>query len=150
MTHVRHSLPQLPRALLFDMDGTLTEPLLDFPAIRAEIGVGDRPLLEAIALMSPDQRATAEAILHRHEEHAATQSTLNPGCDELIAWVRQRNLATALITRNSRASAASVLQRHGLAFDVLITRRGARGVPRHLRQAGRRPRGGVDDRRRQP
>ena len=27
-----------PRAVIFDLDGTLTEPVLDFDAIRAEIG----------------------------------------------------------------------------------------------------------------
>jgi HAD superfamily hydrolase (TIGR01509 family) len=109
--------------LLFDMDGTLTEPLLDFASIRAEMRLAaGAPLLEAMAGMSADERRAAEAILHRHEDRAATDSTLNPGCDELIAWVRERKLATALITRNSRASAARVLERHGLAFDVLITR----------------------------
>ena len=105
------------------MDGTLTEPYLDFEAIRREMGVAPGgSLLEAIAAMPAAQRAAAEAVLHRHEETAATNSTLNPGCDELIAWVRQQDLATALITRNSRLSAACVLERHGLAFDVLITR----------------------------
>ena len=112
-----------PRALLFDMDGTLTEPLLNFAAIRVEMGIAaDSPLLEALAQMTPGERTAAEAILHRHEERAATESTLNPGCDELIAWVREQHLHTALITRNSRISAACVLERHGLAFDVLITR----------------------------
>jgi len=28
-----------PRAVIFDLDGTLTEPLLDFDAMRAEIGL---------------------------------------------------------------------------------------------------------------
>ena len=105
------------------MDGTLTEPLLDFAAIRIEMGIAaGAPLLEALAQMTPTQRSAAEAILHRHEERAATQSTLNPGCDELIVWVRKQQLRTALITRNSRISAACVLERHGLNFDVLITR----------------------------
>jgi HAD superfamily hydrolase (TIGR01509 family) len=105
------------------MDGTLTEPYLNFEAIRREIGIAPGCwLLEAIAQMPPPQRATAQAILHRHEETAATNSTLNPGCDELIAWVREQQLKSALITRNSRVSAACVLERHGLQFDVLITR----------------------------
>ena len=105
------------------MDGTLTEPYLDFEAIRREMGVAPgRWLLEAIGAMPAAERAAAEAILHRHEESAATNSTLNPGCDELIAWVREHRLPTALITRNSRCSAACVLERHGLEFDVLITR----------------------------
>src|SRR5689334_2066126 len=40
---------RLPRALLFDMDGTLTRPYFDYPAIRAEIGVVEGGLLEYIA-----------------------------------------------------------------------------------------------------
>jgi HAD superfamily hydrolase (TIGR01509 family) len=105
------------------MDGTLTEPFLDFDAIRMECGIEPgHALLEAIAAMAPPRRREAEAILHGHEERAAMESTLNRGCDELIAWVREQGFATALVTRNSLASAACVLKRHGLEFDVLITR----------------------------
>ena len=44
-------LPTLPRprALLFDMDGTLTEPMLDFARIKSEMGIGDQAILEAMA-----------------------------------------------------------------------------------------------------
>jgi hypothetical protein len=42
----------LPRALLLDMDGTITEPMLDFPRIKAEMGIGQRPILEALAELS--------------------------------------------------------------------------------------------------
>ena len=119
---------RLPRALLFDMDGTLTEPAIDFASLKRAMGIApDRPILEALAAMSPDQRAAAEVILHRYESRAATGSVLNPGCDELIAWIGSRPLATALITRNSRKSAACVLERHGLSFDLLITREDANG-----------------------
>jgi HAD superfamily hydrolase (TIGR01509 family) len=112
----------LPRAMLFDMDGTLTEPMLDFPAIKAEMGIGQRPILEALAEMDDACRAAAEAVLHRHEEHAAENSRLNPGCIELLAWLRERKIATALITRNSRLSARTVLSRHGLSFGAMVTR----------------------------
>ena len=65
--------PRAPRALLFDMDGTLTEPYLDFEAIRREMGIAPGCwLLEAIAAMPPTERAAAESMLHRHEEAAAT------------------------------------------------------------------------------
>jgi HAD superfamily hydrolase (TIGR01509 family) len=91
------------------------------------MGIGDRPIWEALARMSPAGRARAEAVLHRHEERAAEESTLNPGCDELIAYVNARRLRTALITRNSRRSAARVLEKHGLRFDALVTREDANG-----------------------
>jgi HAD superfamily hydrolase (TIGR01509 family) len=112
----------LPRAILFDMDGTLTRPLLDFPQIKAEMGIGNRPILEALAELDPARRAAAQSILHRHEEEASANSTLNPGCAELLEWLNRHRIQVALVTRNSRRSVRTVLERHGLRIDVLITR----------------------------
>src|SRR5450432_1142011 len=112
----------LPAALLFDMDGTLTEPMLDFPTIKAEMGIGNRPILEAMAEMDRIQLQEAEEILHRHEDLAASESALNFGCEELIQWIDQQQIPIALITRNSRRSADIVVARHGLKIDVLVTR----------------------------
>jgi HAD superfamily hydrolase (TIGR01549 family) len=117
-----HERPMRPSALLFDMDGTLTEPMLDFPAIKAEMGIGTRPILEALAEMNDAQRERAHAILHRHEEIAAANSTLNPGCEPLLHWIEAQQIPLALITRNSRRSVDVVLERHGLKIDVLVTR----------------------------
>ena len=112
----------LPKAVLFDMDGTLTEPMLDFPTIKAQMGIGTRPILEALGELTAPLREAAEAVLLRHEEHAAENSTLSPGCREVLDWLEVRGTATALITRNSRISVETVLRRHGLHLDVLITR----------------------------
>ena len=111
-----------PAAILFDMDGTLTEPMLDFPRIKAEMGIGSRPILEALGELQGEARRAAEAVLLRHEEDAAANSTLNPGCRELLEWLARRHIRTALITRNSRLSAQTVLRRHALKIDVLVTR----------------------------
>jgi HAD superfamily hydrolase (TIGR01549 family) len=112
----------LPRAILFDMDGTLTQPMLDFPRIRSDLGIGNRPILEALAQMASADRSRAESILLRHEDHAAAQSTLSPGCRELLAHLRGKRIPTALITRNSRRSVQIVLDRHNLSFDTIISR----------------------------
>ena len=112
----------MPKALLFDMDGTLTEPMLDFPRIKAEMGIGNRPILEALAELESAAREAAMAVLCRHEAHAAANSSLNPGCHELLRWLSDRSVRTALITRNSRQSAQMVVARHGLVMDVLVTR----------------------------
>ena len=124
-----HTTNYLPAALLFDMDGTLTEPVLDFPLIKQEMGIGSRPILEALAELDGPARSAAEEVLHRHEERAARESSLNHGCATLLDWVRHARLKTALITRNSRRSVAAVLERHRLAFDVLITREDGRFKP---------------------
>jgi HAD superfamily hydrolase (TIGR01509 family) len=126
-----------PRALLLDMDGTITEPLLDFPRIKRELGIGDRPILEALAEMGEAERAAAEAVLARHEDEASARSCLNAGCDRLMQWVAEHGVVTALITRNTRASVQTVLAKHGLSFGTLITREDApfKPDPRPLRLA---------------
>jgi HAD superfamily hydrolase (TIGR01549 family) len=112
----------LPRAVLFDMDGTLTEPMLDFPLIKREMRIGNRPILEALADMTPTERQQAEEILHRHEDHAAGNSTLNAGCLDVLDWLQRHDVRTALITRNSRRSVRTVLDRHRLPITTLVTR----------------------------
>lgn len=114
-----------PRAVLFDMDGTLTQPMLDFPRIKAEMGIGQRPILEALAEMDHGSRRAAEAVLLRHEEEAAARSALNEGCTDILAWLAERRIRTALITRNSRASVMTVLKRHRLKVDLTVAREDA-------------------------
>lgn len=125
------TLPRLilPRAVLFDMDGTLTEPMLDFPAIKREMGIGDRPILEAMAEMNHFERQRAAQVLERHEELAARRSTLNAGCRDLLGWLEAARVPAALITRNSRVSVETVLRRHALAIEVLVSREDAPPKP---------------------
>jgi HAD superfamily hydrolase (TIGR01549 family) len=122
-------MPARLDAILFDMDGTLTVPMLDFPRLKAEMGIGSRPILEALAQMETATRAAALAILHRHEAEAAEGCALNPGCTELLAWLEQHGIGVALITRNSRQSVQTVLARQGLKIDPCITREDAPHKP---------------------
>jgi HAD superfamily hydrolase (TIGR01509 family) len=119
----------LPAAVLFDMDGTLTEPLLDFPKIRAEMGIGRGSILAALAEMSGPARLAAEEILLRHENHAAARSTLNPGCPELLETLSARDILVGCITLNSRESVRTVFERHCLPIEVIITREDAAPKP---------------------
>ncbi|HEV7302484.1 MAG TPA: HAD family hydrolase [Tepidisphaeraceae bacterium] len=112
----------VPQAILFDMDGTLTRPMLDFDAIKAEMGIGDRAILEAMDEMSPADRQRCEIILDRHEELAAEGSELNENCMLVLNDLRRRGLRIALITRNSGRSVETVLAKHGLSFECVIAR----------------------------
>ncbi len=113
----------LPQAVLFDMDGTLTTDTLNLNLIRADLGLAPGvAILESIATMPADRRTQAEAILHDFELSAASQSQLNEGCLDLLDWLERRSIKTALITRNTRKSVQTVLERHGIDFSVQITR----------------------------
>lgn len=111
-----------PSAVLFDMDGTLTQPLLDFPRIKAEMGIGSQPILEALEAMDVPARQRAEEVLRRHEIEAAGRSTLNEGCREMLALVNELKIPAAVVTRNDRECAATVFRLHGLMFQCVITR----------------------------
>jgi phosphoglycolate phosphatase-like HAD superfamily hydrolase len=105
------------------MDGTLTEELLDFPAIRRDIGLPDEGgILEHIHRMSESDKARANAILDRHELAAADTCILHEGAADVLAALHRRGIHTALLTRNSRQCAEVVLARHGLQLDYVATR----------------------------
>lgn len=103
------------------MDGTLTRPLLDFDAIRRDLGITG-PILEALRHMEGEQLQQAHRILDEHERLASERSELNEGCSELLQWLAAHQLRTALITRNSRNSTRIILQKHHLRFDAVFTR----------------------------
>ncbi len=109
-------------AVIFDLDGTLTRPILDFDAIRAEIGGISGPILEALTHLSEHDRRRAETILDRHELLAAERCELYEGAAELIRQLRAAGYAVAVLTRNSRRCAQLVVDRGGLAIDALRTR----------------------------
>lgn len=110
------------RGIIFDLDGTLTRPYLDFDRIRAEIGTITGPILEALEEMSEAEKRRAWEILERYELEAAENSELNPGAAELYAWLRKQKFGIALATRNSRINVEHFCRKHDLYFDSVITR----------------------------
>ena len=103
MTAGHETAPGPPRAVIFDLDGTLTEPLLDFDAIRDEIGLRPGlPILEQLAAGDDALRAHGEVIMRRHERDAMARATLADGCVELLAHLRARDVPAAILTRNVR------------------------------------------------
>ncbi len=112
-----------PRAVIFDLDGTLTRPLLDFDAIRAEIGLRPRlPILEQLAAGDDALRARAEPILRRHENDAIDRATLSDGCAELLRRLDERRVPTAILTRNTRDAVAAFVHKFALSFRAIYTR----------------------------
>jgi HAD superfamily hydrolase (TIGR01509 family) len=109
-------------AVIFDLDGTLTRPILDFKQIRSEIGLDSGDILTAIKAMDPAGRKRANAILERHERYAVENATLNDGVPELLEALRKRTIAIGLLTRNTRENTLYVARRHRLTFDAVVDR----------------------------
>jgi HAD superfamily hydrolase (TIGR01509 family) len=113
---------KIPRAVIFDLDGTLTEPLLDFDAMRAEIGLPPGPVLEQLAHADAATRARAEEILRRHEREAIARATLADGCAELLAALAARGIPAAILTRNVREVVDTFARAFGFHFAAVYTR----------------------------
>ncbi|MHC4627109.1 MAG: HAD family hydrolase [Planctomycetota bacterium] len=112
------------KAVIFDLDGTITQPYFDFDAIREEIGLArdSGPLLETMEKMTPQQRTEAERILRYHEERAVTESQLNPGAERTLSALRATGIRIGILTRNERDNAFAIAQKHNLQFDAVIGR----------------------------
>ena len=112
------------KAVIFDLDGTITRPFFDFDGIREEIGMSRDagPILEAMQKMTAAERKGAEEILKFHEDRAVKDSTLNDGAAETLEALRRRSLYIGILTRNKRNNALAIAKMHNLTFDAIVDR----------------------------
>ena len=112
------------KAVIFDLDGTITEPFFDFDAIRGEMGLAKDagPVLESMEKMGPQQRRRAEEILHYHEQRAVIESTLNSGTRRTLLALRKAGVYIGILTRNRRSNALAIAKKHRLKFDAIVDR----------------------------
>lgn len=119
------------RGMVFDLDGTLIDSALDFDLIRHDMGLPrGRPILEALAEV-PEGPAKDDmrAVLRIHELAGADRATLFPGVSDVLHFLREQAIPTAILTRNSRESTDRVLERLSLRFDQVLTREDAPPKP---------------------
>lgn len=112
------------KAVIFDLDGTITKPFLDFDAIRKEMGIDPKAgsVLEIIDKMPPDRRKKCLQILQEHEQRAVTESSLNDGTALLLDSLRKASIKIGILTRNTTENAKIVAKKHNLMFDAIVGR----------------------------
>ena len=138
VSFLRSGAPFRTAAVLFDFDGTLTRPeLLDLAAIRRAIGCPPgKGVLEYLRdIEDVDERRRYEAVMVRAEAEAADQSEPNDGAEGLVAFLRERKIPMAIITRNAGATVERALARFtgvDLADFALIVSRDLPMSPKPL------------------
>ena len=107
--------PTLPvHGIVFDLDGTLTLPVLDFAKLRSNLqcpkGVD---ILQFCNSKSGSEKELALRLVEEFEEEGRKNTKLQPGVFELLKFLSQCGLKRALITRNSQASVDKFLDLQG-------------------------------------
>lgn len=118
------------KGIIFDMDGTLTLANVDLATVNKELRIPENePILEYLEKLDEPKRSESLKVLEKYEARAAENSRLNDGVVEVLEYLRKRGVKTALLTRNSRRSVDILMKRHGLHFDVVVTREDAPPKP---------------------
>ena len=111
------------RGVIYDMDGTLTRPYIDWRRLRKEMEIPDGILiLEHLDALQGNERKCKEDILLAYEKEAAENSELHPGVKETIAEFIALGFLQAIVTNNTRLSAKTVLNKHKVKVDYVVTR----------------------------
>ena len=96
----RQTPPKIPlRGVVFDMDGTLTVPNLDFAEMYRRAGL----VMGKDDILSPKHRSdpTVCTVINEMEEEGQRTMRLMPGTTELITWLHAHAIPMAIVTRNS-------------------------------------------------
>lgn len=132
------------RAVLFDLDGTLIETHIDFPAMteamqrlaRAssvpESVTEGKDILGLVAAAAEDVqerggdgaalRRTAFAELEAMEVAGCSRPALLPGTRELLSELVERGVKVGIVTRNCRTVSVGLLARFALPHHLLLSR----------------------------
>ena len=143
MRNKRHNMPQLFRAVIFDLDGVLADSELWWSEIDAKLlaqygvnyrgeyhrnvlGVSYRLAVEFYKKVF-DLSVPAEEMMRQRAEIAidffANRVGLFPSAKRVLKELRQMNLRLAVATSSVSASVRPFLNRHNLtsSFDVIVT-----------------------------
>lgn len=121
--------PPSLRGVIFDMDGTLTKPNLDFGEMYRRCGVDPAyDILERVTSMPADEQQRALDIIEEMEEEGRRTLELMPGAQELIHWLTVHNIPMAIVTRNTQKTTdvltkgMSLFSTSGSQFSTVIAR----------------------------
>ncbi|KAK3023371.1 hypothetical protein RJ639_044227 [Escallonia herrerae] len=122
------------RGVVFDMDGTLTVPAIDFQAMyRAVLGESEYvsirssnpsgiDILHHIESWSPDKRQVAYQVIADFERQGLDRLKIMPGASELCGLLDAMSIRRGLITRNVKAAVDIFHQRFGMSFYPALSR----------------------------
>ncbi len=103
-------------AWIFDLDGTLTNPVHDFDLMRRELGMpADADILQTLAATSGAEKQRLTRELDVLEEFYAKQAAAALGVQSLIEYLANKGCSLGIFTRNTKDMAILSLEAIGVA-----------------------------------
>ncbi len=109
-------------ACIFDMDGTLIDSDYDWAAIKDALGTHGRSIIDDLNRFAEPERSAKWRILRDIEQKATRAARVKEGAADLLALLERKGIKTALVTNNSEDNVRYLLDKFGLAFDVVLSR----------------------------
>ena len=112
--------------IIFDLDGTLTAPAIDFPKMRNRLGITGN-ILEHVRSLTGEERIVAEKIIKEVETEALHNLQLQANCTEILSTIYQHKIPMAIITKNTKDGVEAFLRvlhksNPDVKFDPILTR----------------------------
>ncbi|AUI86236.1 phosphatase [Vibrio azureus] len=112
------------KAVVFDLDNTLVSSDINFNELRQQLGCPKTTdLLDFVdAIDHPAHRENAHSMIFDYEISDAQQSSPMMGCHELLAYLQQSKIKTAIVTRNCQIATRRKLENNHISVERVITR----------------------------
>jgi HAD superfamily hydrolase (TIGR01549 family) len=89
------------RGLVFDMDGTLTVPVLDFVEMKRRLGFSaQQDIVATLKSLNGSERHKAETIIQEMELEAMFNTKLQPNLINMLEKLEELHIPKAILTRN--------------------------------------------------
>ena len=111
------------QGIIFDMDGTLTVPSIDFAELREVLEISpEHDLLGILSSYNEEQKRRHLDIIEQYEQEALKNIRLQPDVNSVLDAFDASNIKMGIITRNSTGSAEKVLSLIDVDFEPVLTR----------------------------
>ncbi len=108
--------------VIFDLDGTLTKPVIDFSAMRRRLGIPEGDILAAVRSWPEERCREGMRVIEEIEEQALRDVEFQEGAREIAHFLADSGIKLGMLTRNSRRSAEKIIAMLGVLFDPVLTR----------------------------
>jgi HAD superfamily hydrolase (TIGR01549 family) len=110
------------RGVIFDMDGTLTIPVIDFALMRRRLEIPQGDILSIIRSWPEERQKAAFDIIEEIEQDGRDRLRLQPGAEALMRVLEKRSIPRAILTRNTEKTVRHLQSHLHTAFSVIVTR----------------------------